>query len=264
MQSTLEYLLLKGDLAMAQHEIAVLAHNHELALAALTDDKNVVIASTRRAWLGRPIHDALPQFDLLRAADAIRERRSEVKPDATGDTLLGYTGVLIGSEREELRPSRTGTLILAYNLDRYKAEARARVLRQSLYWSGWVTALALAMWLVFHFLLTRRTARLVNAAESLAAGNLGARSGLKGTDELGRLSRAFDDMALEVAETQTRLQKDIADRKSRRRRCGFRKRAIARSSMRPRMRSSSMISTPARSSTPTRGPARRSAIPARS
>src|SRR4029077_6065449 len=34
----------------------------------------------------------------------------------------------------------------------------------------------------------------------------------KGTDELGRLSRAFDAMALEVAETQTRLRRDIAER----------------------------------------------------
>ena len=75
-----------------------------------------------------------------------------------------------------------------------------------------MTALALAMWLVFHFLLTRRTARLVHAAEQLAAGNLAARSGLKGSDELGRLSRAFDAMALDVAETQTRLRQDIAER----------------------------------------------------
>ena len=111
----------------------------------------------------------------------------------------------MGSEREELRPSRTGSVFLAYDLKRYKAEARAQVLQQSLYWAGWVTALALAMWLVFHFLLTRRTARLVHAAEELAAGNLAARSDLKGTDELGRLSRAFDAMALAISA-------DIAER----------------------------------------------------
>ena len=81
-----------------------------------------------------------------------------------------------------------------------------------IYWAGWVTALALAMWLVFHFVITRRTARLVDAAEQIAAGKLGARSGLKGTDELGRLSRSFDAMALEVAETQTRLRQDIDER----------------------------------------------------
>jgi PAS domain S-box-containing protein len=206
LQSTLEYLLLKGDLAGAQHEIAVLAHNHDVTLAALTDDRNVVIEATRRAWLGRQIADVLPQFHLDQAAGAIRERRAGMTIDSNGSELLGYAGIQMGREGEELRSSRTGSLFLAYDLERYKAEARAQVLQQSLYWAGWVTALALAMWLVFHFLLTRRTARLVHAAEQLAAGNLSARSGLKGTDELGRLSRAFDAMARAIA-------KDIAERK---------------------------------------------------
>jgi PAS domain S-box-containing protein len=53
----------------------------------------------------------------------------------------------------------------------------------------------------------------VHAAEQFAAGNLAARGNLGGTDELGRLSRAFDAMALEVAETQTRLRQDIDERK---------------------------------------------------
>jgi len=199
LQSTLEYLLLKGDLTGAQHEIAVLAHNHDVVLAALTDDRNTVIAATRRAWLGRPIGEVLPQFDLDQAGVAIRERSVGMTATSDSDELLGYAGILMGTEREALRPSRTGTLFLAYDLKRYKAEARAQVLQQSLYWAGWVTALALAMWLVFHFLLTRRTAQLVHAAEQLAAGNLAARSDLKGTDELGRLSRAFDAMALAIA-----------------------------------------------------------------
>ena len=68
------------------------------------------------------------------------------------------------------------------------------------------------MWIVFHFLLTRRTDQLVRAAEQLAAGNLAARSALRGRDELARLSRAFDVMADEVAQTQTHLQEDIAKR----------------------------------------------------
>src|SRR6266404_1600907 len=75
LQSTLEYLLLKGDQEAAQHEIAVLAHNHDVILAALTDERNAVITATRRAWLGRQIASVLPQFDLDQAAGAIRERR---------------------------------------------------------------------------------------------------------------------------------------------------------------------------------------------
>ncbi len=206
LQSTLEYLLLKGDLAAAQHEIAVLAHNHDVVFAALTDDRNIVLAATRRAWLGQPIAAVLPQADREEGADAKRERRAGLTIIANGDELLGRAGILMGSEGDELRPSRTGNVFLAYDLKRYKAEARAQVLQQSLYWAGWVTALALAMWLVFHFLLTRRTARLVGAAEQLAEGNLSARSDLKGSDELGRLSRAFDAMALAISA-------DITERK---------------------------------------------------
>ena len=48
LQSTLEYLLLKGDTTVAQHEIAVLAHNHDVLLAAMTDERQVVIAATKR------------------------------------------------------------------------------------------------------------------------------------------------------------------------------------------------------------------------
>ena len=199
LQSMLEYLLLKGDEAAAQHEIAVVAHNHDCVFAALTDDHNAVIAATRRAWLGRPIADVLPQVDKDEGVRTRPGRPAQIDIDEEHHALLAYAGVLMGSDRDELRPSRTGALFLAYDLSRPRWEARAQVLRQSFYWAGWVTALALAMWLVFHFLLTRRTARLVRAAERFAAGDLGARSGVAGRDELARLGRAFDSMALAIA-----------------------------------------------------------------
>ncbi len=208
LQSTLEYLLLKGDTATAQHEVAVLSHNHDVAFAALADDQGDVIASTRRAWLGRPIADVLPAARL----EGYREYRPGLGIEATDTGLLGHTRVLMGSERSELKPSRHGAVFLAYDLKANKAEARALVLQQSLIWAGWVTAVALVMWLVLHFLLTRRTARLVHAAEEIAAGNHAARSGLRGPDELGRLGRAFDAMALEVAETNRRLRQDLEAR----------------------------------------------------
>src|SRR5438046_56617 len=160
LQSTLEYLLLKGDLAAAQHEIAVLAHNHDVTLAVMTDDRNVVIAATRRAWLGQQVADVLPQFNLDQAAGDIRQRRAGIGSDSTGKELLGHAGILMSGPGDELRPSRTGSVFLAYDLERYKSEARAQVQQQSLYWAGWVPALALAMRLGFHFIRTRPTPRL--------------------------------------------------------------------------------------------------------
>jgi PAS domain S-box-containing protein len=212
LQSTMEYLILKGETTVAEHEIEALAHNHEVNFAALTNDRGEVIASTRRAWLGRPIMEVLPDFDVGAAAEAIRARRAGMRLDPSGNDYLGYTGILTVNGRE-LRPSHVGGLFVSYDLARRKAEARHQVLEQSLYWAGWVTALALGMWLAFHFLLTRRTAKLVTAAEQIAAGKLDVRSGLHGDDELGRLGRAFDAMARDVAQTQTRLRNDIADRK---------------------------------------------------
>ena len=212
LQSTIEYLLLKDDDASAQQQIAVLAHNHDVIVAALTDDGDRVITATRRAWVGRPIDEVLPELGLQQVGGVLQQHRPAIEVGPRGESLIGTATVLIGGERDELRPSRTGGLLVAYDLVRYKAEARAQVVRQALSWAGWVIALALAMWAVFHFLLTRRTARLMRAAERLAAGHLDARSGLRGNDELGRLGRAFDAMALQVTETQTRLREDIAER----------------------------------------------------
>src|SRR4029453_15800493 len=53
LQSTREYLLLKGEVDVAQHEIEVLAHNHDVILAALTDDRQAVVVATKRGCVGR-------------------------------------------------------------------------------------------------------------------------------------------------------------------------------------------------------------------
>jgi two-component system NtrC family sensor kinase len=84
LQSTLEYLLLKGDMEGARREVAILASNRNYTVVALTDDRNAVIAATRRAWLGRPVTEVLPKFDPERAARAPRVRGAPGGPAAGG------------------------------------------------------------------------------------------------------------------------------------------------------------------------------------
>src|SRR5205085_12142204 len=98
LQSTLEYLLLKGDLNSAQHQIAVLAHNHDVIAAALMDDQGRVITATRRAWLGQPIADVLPQVGLEQVAPALRESRAGIDVGPGGNSLIGHAAVLVGGE----------------------------------------------------------------------------------------------------------------------------------------------------------------------
>ncbi len=213
LQSSLEYLLFKGDLEGARREVAILTFNHDYTVAALTNESDAVIAATRRAWLGRPVTEVLEGFNYGEAELAARERRARVTISPSGDSLLAYAGVQLGSTSpHELRSARVGRLFLEYDLRSSKAKALRDIANQSLYWALWVTALAVALWIAFHFLLTRRTERLVEAAEQFASGNLTVRSDLQGTDELARLSRAFDAMAQQVGDTQRRLQSDIAER----------------------------------------------------
>lgn len=212
LQSSLEYLLHKADIEGARREVAILAFNHDYILAVLADDSDSIIAATQRAWLGRRGADVLPGFQAAEAARAARERRIRITVSADRSSLLAYGGIQIGSSAQELRTSRVGSLFVEYDLLRSKARAIDQIVDQSIHSAVWVAGLALTLWIVFHFLLTRRTERLVRAAEQLASGNLGARSGLTGRDELGRLGRAFDAMAQQVGDTQARLREDIAER----------------------------------------------------
>lgn len=212
LQSSLEYLLHKGDIEGARREVAILASNRNYTVVALTDDEHVVIAATQRAWLGRPAAVVLPKFDSGHPTQETLGRGVQVVLESDKNALLGYADIPMGVGERELRGSRIGQLLFEYDLKRAKSAASGQIIAQSLYWTGWVTALAAVLWIVFHFLLTGRTNRLVRAAEQFAAGDLSARSGVRGHDELARLGHAFDAMADEVANTQTHLQQDIAER----------------------------------------------------
>ena len=54
LQGSVEYLVLKGDLEGARREVTVLGSNPECEIAMLLDDTGLVIAATRRAFLGQP------------------------------------------------------------------------------------------------------------------------------------------------------------------------------------------------------------------
>ncbi|NWF81406.1 MAG: HAMP domain-containing protein [Chloroflexi bacterium] len=74
---------------------------------------------------------------------------------------------------------------------------RSASVARSVYGLTGVVALLLALlWsLILPYGLTRPIARLSQAVQRLADGDLSARTGLDGTDELGRLGKAFDHMA---------------------------------------------------------------------
>lgn len=82
---------------------------------------------------------------------------------------------------------------------------------------AWVTAAAAAVGAAATagYLLSRRIARpvvaLAEASERMASGDLGTRADVRGHGEIGRLARSFNQMASQVEDTVTALQRFVSD-----------------------------------------------------
>jgi PAS domain S-box-containing protein len=70
-----------------------------------------------------------------------------------------------------------------------------------------------AAWVAGHFMVVRQTQRLVRATQSLAAGDLGARTGMDHeAGEFGRLAGAFDEMAESLEWREAQLRESESER----------------------------------------------------
>jgi PAS domain S-box-containing protein len=89
--------------------------------------------------------------------------------------------------------------------------AADRALFRGLMWLGTAASLALALgWVGGRFLIVRPVKALVRASARLASGDLSTRTGLRhGKDELGQLTRTFDQMA--QALEQHELERQLAE-----------------------------------------------------
>ena len=205
LRGTLEYLYRKGDTERARQEVADTGSSPEYKIVLVLDANNSIIASARPAWLGRPIAEIEAPYDAAAAREARKGRDVQVilAPDRL--SFLGYAPVTLGAEDDASRPSGTGLVFFQRDISRAKAAARRHVLGPDLYSASALGVLAVLFWLGSHFIVVRRLARLFQAAEKLAGGDLTARSGLEGGDELGRVGRAFDNVARQFADAQARL-----------------------------------------------------------
>ncbi|MEE8279262.1 MAG: PAS domain S-box protein, partial [Alphaproteobacteria bacterium] len=209
LRGTLEYLYRKGDTDQARREVADTGSNPEHMIVLVLDANDSIIASTRPAWLGRPIAEIAAEieapYDAAAAREARQGRHARVTLAPDRRSFLGYAPVRLGAEGDASRPSGTGLVFFQRDVSRAKAAARRHVLGPDLYSALGLGVLALFFWLASHFIVARRLARLLEAAEKLAGGDLKAHSGLTGGDELGRIGRAFDNVAHQFADAQARL-----------------------------------------------------------
>ena len=183
----------------------------------LLDEGDVVVAALRRASIGLPVHHVHPHLMEAEARammDAARRRLAgQVRVTPDGQTALACYPVIWRGSPSGLTPPKVGILFVEMDLRRLKAQALHRVQEMVVQQSALMGALALLLWLFFHFVVTRRVNRLVQAARRFAARDWSARSGLQGKDELAVVGRAFDEMAEQLRQTQLELEeRELAQR----------------------------------------------------
>lgn len=93
------------------------------------------------------------------------------------------------------------------------AEAEAAMLRNLVALAVVGSLALLAAWIAGHFMVVRQTQRLVRATQSLAAGDLSARTGMDHeAGEFGRLATAFDEMAESMEWREAQLRESESER----------------------------------------------------
>jgi PAS domain S-box-containing protein len=209
-QDHLELLLRLREPERVREEIASLGTDPHVKTALLLDDTGQVAASIRRVEIGQQGRKLYPELFTPEEEQRLRRARenlaSNIQPIADGEALVAWYPVLAPGNAGELTAHKVWLLVVQRDISALQDQARAQVRASVVQRSALLAVLAGLLWLFFHFVLTRRVARLVTTAQRFAARDWEARSGFTGRDELALVGRAFDEMAERLRTTQTQLE----------------------------------------------------------
>lgn len=207
LQSSLERDLRRNDLESIRIEIATAGSAREIKAIFLADSRNKVIAATRFDAIGKSAETTLPPYsgkswnELFSEIDRVRSQLAGATYlDAQRHSLIALYPVQF-SVTEGLRPA-TGYLLMQYDLTRLKTLERQIIEHQVFEITLFLWGLILLLWLFFYFAVTRRANEVIEITNRFARGEVQARTGMKGNDELSLLGLAFDRMADNILQSQ--------------------------------------------------------------
>lgn len=215
-----EYLFAKGDLSGLRKQISHLGADPCIKLAVVCDENQTVLVSSRYEFQGRPLAETPSAAAAPLSREASEKMIARVQFLKGGHQLLAVFPFLLAPHDGELVSSRVGMLILQYDIANPKQQALIAVVLRSAAVGVALVILCVGMWTLFHKILTKRVAALLDATQRVAAGDLNASARLTGSDELAQLGAGFDQMTgslkLRAGELQTanqRMREEITERK---------------------------------------------------
>ncbi|HEX9144864.1 MAG TPA: PAS domain S-box protein [Candidatus Binatia bacterium] len=211
LESSVNYLLRENDIQGVRTVLASEGIHPYIKHLVLVDEVGIILAATGSASDGLPLHATIPEL-----AHVLTICRNGRMP---GRTILGFDGNhLLGcypasSFSGAGSPDRGNKyLLVSYDFSQRKALGEQRstrliVLVGSLFVAGFLAV----MLMLRHALARRRIALVLSATEKLAAGDLAARVGLRGGDEVATIGEAFDRMADQLQTTTQALETSHAE-----------------------------------------------------
>ncbi|MFQ5507973.1 MAG: ATP-binding protein [Leptospirillia bacterium] len=211
-QEEVEYLLRRGDVARIAQQLATLGADEHVTGAYLTDDWGKIIASMRvgdtGVWAASVMAETDPEEAAQRTAVVGRvldTLAGEVRLSTIRDSVYGLYPVRMADSEDVLHPDRIGLLFIENSLADRRAAAYHLIQRHVTTSSALLVGLAFCLWLFFHYALGRRVAGVMEATNRFAAGDLSARTSVRGGDEIGRVASAFNDMAGQISDNREQL-----------------------------------------------------------
>jgi len=196
-----DYAFKASDGALLDDKLVRLAADPEINGVALIDPAGMVVAASRREWLGAPAVRVVPGFDAARQRAALANGVPRIDTDAARSRMTGYERVTWPLRPGELRTSRFGTAFIDYDLHRQRAALWAETWQRTL--TTWLLVLAMlaGVYFLIDRLLQRPLRNMVGALRRFQEGDLDVRLQPGPGRELVALAGGFNAMADEYAAT---------------------------------------------------------------
>ncbi len=217
------YLLRTQDYLRVQEEVTGLSADPSIKLAMLLDEKDVVLASLRRADIGGTFVSNLKTYTALEQehpllqhslAEARAKLVYQIQFNADNSGVYGLYPISMGRTGHSLRPDRQGVLLVWQDLSALKAGVRGDLLTQSYDAVLAVIFGALLILSMFSYWVVRPINHLNVAAQHLASRNWEyvKQLPLHRNDEVGHLAKAFARMSRQLKDLFNDLEAKVQKR----------------------------------------------------
>jgi len=198
-EGMLERLVCAGDQESIDSVMSSMSTTPHIVVAALMDDRDVVVAALRRVHRGRRGRDAgmglrKQDWELIDevAAEVRRTRRGTIRLLAEREALAAVYPVRFG--RAVRGPGRIGYVLIVQDTRGFAARINRTVTRQVAAFMAGFGVIGVVLWLFLHFRVARRLHNLGMAVGREASGAKGRPASEDGADEIGDLARGYNDM----------------------------------------------------------------------